>query len=298
MAARAGAIAGVNGDFGSNSNRPTHPFAMDGSLVQTSRSVGDLFAVSKDERRAFVGVPQQQVTLTLSSGASWPIDAWNHGAPNVGDIHAFTDLGGSMEAPPRNACNARLAPQGPPGPAASGTGLSQAYTVAATGCSRAPMTRDGGVVLSALPASDEATRLLSMPVGSAVTVTWTFGWPDVYDAIGGDRLLVDDSHYALAPCVGSVCSPNPRTAIGMTTAGKLMMVVVDGRQAKWSVGLSMRDFAQLMVKLGAETAINLDGGGSSTMVVRGRVINRPSDGFERSVTNAALILPGPDPNEP
>ncbi|MGZ8593905.1 MAG: phosphodiester glycosidase family protein [Actinomycetota bacterium] len=45
------------------------------------------------------------------------------------------------------------------------------------------------------------------------------------------------------------------------------------------------------------TALNLDGGGSSTMVVQGKVANRPSDGHERAISNAILVLPGADPGE-
>jgi exopolysaccharide biosynthesis protein len=60
----------------------------------------------------------------------------------------------------------------------------------------------------------------------------------------------------------------------------------------------MNQFGRLMVRLGAVSALNLDGGGSSTMVIRGKVVNRPSAGFERRVTNALLVLPGPDFDEP
>jgi exopolysaccharide biosynthesis protein len=52
-----------------------------------------------------------------------------------------------------------------------------------------------------------------------------------------------------------------------------------------------------MRKLGAVDALNLDGGGSSTMVVKGDVVNRPSDGQQRRVTTAVLVLPGKDPGE-
>jgi exopolysaccharide biosynthesis protein len=60
----------------------------------------------------------------------------------------------------------------------------------------------------------------------------------------------------------------------------------------------MDEFARIMADLGAVTALNLDGGGSSEMVVQGKVVNRPSDGQERAISNAILILPGADPDEP
>jgi exopolysaccharide biosynthesis protein len=86
--------------------------------------------------------------------------------------------------------------------------------------------------------------------------------------------------------------------VGFTADGKVLMVVVDGRQKKWSIGLTLNQFARLFKRLGAVYALNLDGGGSSTMVINGEVVNRPSSGFERRVTNALLVLPGPDPGEP
>jgi exopolysaccharide biosynthesis protein len=52
-----------------------------------------------------------------------------------------------------------------------------------------------------------------------------------------------------------------------------------------------------MRDLGAVQALNLDGGGSTTMVVNGEVVNKPSDGFERLISNAVLVLPGADPGE-
>jgi hypothetical protein len=55
-------------------------------------------------------------------------------------------------------------------------------------------------------------------------------------------------------------------------------------------------FAQLFLSLGANYALNLDGGGSTTMVVNGQIVNRPSDGgYERPVSSALVLLPGPDP---
>jgi exopolysaccharide biosynthesis protein len=86
--------------------------------------------------------------------------------------------------------------------------------------------------------------------------------------------------------------------VGVTATGKILLVVVDGRQPRWSLGPTSSEFAQIMADLGAVTALNLDGGGSSEMVVEGEVVNRPSDGHERAITNAILVLPGPDPDEP
>jgi hypothetical protein len=88
---------------------------------------------------------------------------------------------------------------------------------------------------------------------------------------------------------------HPRTAIGYSKNGKfLYIVVVDGRQPLYSEGITLPELADLLVDLGAHDAMNLDGGGSSTLVVRGadgepRILNSPIDmyipGRERPVAN-------------
>jgi exopolysaccharide biosynthesis protein len=66
-------------------------------------------------------------------------------------------------------------------------------------------------------------------------------------------------------------------------------MVVDGRQGGYSHGMTYNDVAAAMIELGATEAINLDGGSSSTFILNGEVINRPSGGQERDVLNAVFI---------
>lgn len=75
----------------------------------------------------------------------------------------------------------------------------------------------------------------------------------------------------------------PRTAIGVKKNHDIILVVVDGRSAS-SCGMTLQELAAFMVKLGAKDALNFDGGGSSEMVVRGNIVNKPSDGGERLVS--------------
>jgi hypothetical protein len=296
MAANAGAIAAVNGDFTHPPGHPLHPFAQDGSLVQTSEITGHVFAPTLDEQGAFFGRPEQSVTAELvSTGEVLGVDRWNAGPPEPGEIAAFSPAGGDAEAPPADACWARLLTQGPPTPV-DPTGVERIYAVEATACAQGPAAVSGGVVLTALPGTDEAVRLLSLRAGDQVRLTWSLGWPGVFDAIGGGPILVADGTIT-GDCNGAICNRNPRTGVGITADGQILLVVVDGRQPGYSTGLTMHQFARLFVDLGATDAMNLDGGGSSTMVVNGEVVNRPSDGFERSVGSAIVILPGPDPGE-
>lgn len=120
-----------------------------------------------------------------------------------------------------------------------------------------------------------------------------FGKPDdVYNAISGDRWLVRNGK----PVANlDDITPAPRTAIGVDNSGeKLIVIVVDGRQPLYSSGATLKELAYYLAYYGAENAINLDGGGSSTLVFEGWfgtswVVNSPIHGsipgWERPVGN-------------
>ena len=89
----------------------------------------------------------------------------------------------------------------------------------------------------------------------------------------------------------------PRSAVGIDASGDhVYFITVDGRQSGYSKGMTLMDFARYLVELGVDRAINLDGGGSTTMSIRKygddviRLFNRPSDGRERGVSSVLLAL--------
>ncbi|MGI8860789.1 MAG: phosphodiester glycosidase family protein, partial [Rubrobacteraceae bacterium] len=86
---------------------------------------------------------------------------------------------------------------------------------------------------------------------------------------------------------------NPRTIAGVTPGGDLLLVAVDGRAPGYSVGASFGEEAGIMDSLGAEEAVNLDGGGSTTMTLGTRLVTRPSDATtgERPIGDAVVVLP-------
>jgi hypothetical protein len=289
-----GALAGVNGDYSGNGD-PFHPLAQDGDLLQTSRQLGTLFAITADEEQTFFGRPHLGVVVSnQDSGGSFRIARWNDGEPVPGEIVGYSPLGGTLEVPPSFSCSTRLLPTGPP-TLAKGDGVDRDYVVDESACTSQSMSRNGGIVLSTPPATDEAIELLALAQGTRMRVHWTFGWPGVLDAVGGAPLLLRDGE-EVGVC-RSGCGSQPRTGIGVTANGHILLVVIDGRRPRWSRGPTMTEFARIMRDLGAVTALNLDGGGSSEMVVEGEVVNRPSDGHERAISNAILVLPGADPGE-
>ena len=88
----------------------------------------------------------------------------------------------------------------------------------------------------------------------------------------------------------SIQGEQPRTAVGVIGTNHLVFVVVDGRDTGYSRGASLDELAQIMISLGATTAYNLDGGGSSEMWFGGEVVNRPSNGGERGTSDILAIL--------
>ncbi|MBA1334913.1 MAG: hypothetical protein HPY66_0534 [Firmicutes bacterium] len=83
----------------------------------------------------------------------------------------------------------------------------------------------------------------------------------------------------------------PRTIIGKYANDDLIMIVIDGRQGNWSIGVTLEHLQDKLLKLGVKEAYNLDGGGSSAIYYNGKVLNKPSDGKERPVANNIVILP-------
>ena len=103
------------------------------------------------------------------------------------------------------------------------------------------------------------------------------GWPLVVENCSPVTSLPGSPHFTLAP--------HPRTAVGLSKDRRgLLFLVADGRR-DGVPGLTLPELAALLVEVGACTALNLDGGGSSALWLRDRIVNRPSDGFERKVAN-------------
>ncbi|MCR4401193.1 MAG: phosphodiester glycosidase family protein [Firmicutes bacterium] len=156
------------------------------------------------------------------------------------------------------------------------------------------ITSDGAIVIDNVSLDEQ---------GNLIPDWRTLG---VVHAVGGGPRLVKDGkvhvtsgeeRFKADVAVGRA----PRTAAGVTFDGKLLLVAVTGRQAHHSIGVTLEELANLMIELGAKDALNFDGGGSSTMVVREYVMNTPSDGRERTVADAILVfssLPKPAPVGP
>jgi hypothetical protein len=307
MARRHDAIAAINGDFtllplSPGEGRPVGTFAEDGNLVTSPQIWGRNFSISRDEQTTYFGHARLHIDmLELDVGKTWRIKRWNDWTydSDEGSLSAYTTAGGQLFRPLADACSVRLFPTGTVTWGSDGAGVTRGYTVDEVKCSEKRLARHGGIVLSTPRSTKQATRMQeSLFPSEAVTITWSMSWPGVLDTIGGNPDVVEDGRLAAGECSGSYfCLRNPRTGVGVTEDGKVLFVTVDGRQKK-SKGMTLDEFGRLFQSLGATWALNLDGGGSTTMVVRGDIVNFPSGGYERAVGSALLILPGADEAEP
>lgn len=162
---------------------------------------------------------------------------------------------------------------------------------------------ENGLVLSAGGAlTDEMRPFLES--GSSIEIDVQLATPtpprispkDIQHAIAGAPRIVSNGKRDIRVPEEDVkpdvaLGRSPRTAVGICRDGSLILLVVDGRNESLSQGATLEELADLMIGLGAVDAVNFDGGGSSTMVVEGGVVNAPSEkGGERPIADALLVF--------
>lgn len=323
MAQRSGALAAVNAGFfvvgGSTEGDPAGLTVLDGLVVSEAIN-GRTHLLLNPAAQPTVTFPQitTSLTATAADGAPVLVDGLNR---LPGEIRNCGGVGGDTPTEdPRHdvTCtdpdewvwfDARFADATPSGDGREAV-IGADGRVSALRDQGGPIPADGAVLAAT---GQRVTELdMQVTVGTPVSLDVQLqtadgilpvtpsvsilnggpalvrdGQPDLRDAAEGFR-HPDDPSFGAA----FVDSPNPRTFAGVTDAGRILLVVVDGRQPDWSVGLGLDEAVEVMRALGAVDAMNLDGGGSSTMVVGETVVNRPSDGSgERPVGDALLLMP-------
>ena len=163
--------------------------------------------------------------------------------------------------------------------------------------------REGQVVLSVNLKSDayHVNALRYVPVGAEINVDVTAAsdeWNDVDYAVGALYSLVENG----AAVSGLQAGAAPRTAVGQRADGSLVFYTIDGRKSGHSIGASMSQVAARLIELGCETALCLDGGGSTTLSITepdelaAKTVNKPSEGSERAVTNHIFLVADNEPS--
>lgn len=294
LTARKGALVGVNADYFPFTGDPLGLCIVNGELVSEPLLDRAVMGILKNGS-VFFDNPRMSAKLTLASGMSRQIDGINRGR-ETNQVVCYTESFGASTRTEYKSTEVLLASTDLPVRIGKPIGATVMKVVLDT--MNTPIPK-GGMVLSgggpaayflkeSLKPGDKVT--LRFDINSDVCLDWT----RVEQAVGGGPWLVkkgtesvDWSEEGFKESFST--ATHPRTAVGVTADNKLLIVTVDGRQAI-SGGISLPNLAALMKRLGAVNAINLDGGGSTTLSVRGMVLNSPSEGIERPVANALLVF--------
>ncbi|WP_234430890.1 phosphodiester glycosidase family protein [Streptomyces sp. NRRL F-4489] len=316
LAGRRHAVGAVNGDF-FNISEAQHPgVEATGSPVGPSVSSGrDLKGPVPDGQRFGPPLPPGATTedvlavgydhrarldrLALHGtvrgpAGTWPLRGLNQYALPENGIGAYTSRWGQVSRE-RAVC-------GTDTDRAAGCGTDTAEVTVRDGRVAETAARPGAGVIepgSVVLVGREAgaRRLRALRLGQRVRVTHRLaarlpGRPRC--AVGGFPVL---RHGRPADGLDTVAVAM-RTSAGIADRGRtLYLMALDGEKGQHQTGVTVRELAELMARLGAQDALNLDGGGSSTFVTRGRggaerVRNHPTDGRERPVANAVGIFSG------
>ncbi len=279
QADRANAVAGVNGDFFdiSATGAPLGVGIDEGELQTAPAKGHNLTASVTKEGKARLAEVFLEATVSLPGGAQVSATNFNGARIPVNGIGVYTPLWGAaargtavtgaervFEVELRDGSVAAVRDSVTEGPIAAGSTVL--------------LARDAGVdSLAGLSAGDR--------VGVEYAPRSEFG--ELAVSVGGNRVLLRDGRIQQVDTVAA----HPRTAVGFSADGtKMWLATIDGRQAD-SRGMTELELARHMRALGADDALNLDGGGSSTLLAREQgapattVHNSPSDGGERLVPN-------------
>lgn len=166
---------------------------------------------------------------------------------------------------------------------------------------RGPLHKNGTILKSTFTGTEALAQQGLSFIGILDDGKPYIGYKQEYDAYksrlkeatGGGVLLVKNGEKVNNSQFGAL---DPRIAIGYTTGNVMYFVVVDGRDFYHSSGATYADLSNIFYALGAEAALNLDGGGSATMMIRNpladvwHVKNHPTDGRPRAVSNGWMVI--------
>lgn len=286
-------VAAINADVWGGyssllSHAPNGIHVEAGELVTADASSRPVFGVMKDGS-VRLEAARETLTLTSPSGATWPIGRLNQ-APG-GALALFSPRFGPNLSTALGGVEVVLGRVGLPlTPVGSWRGTVTTMRAAGTGAAI-----DAGTLVLVAPADSPLLADLTTGVQVSLAASITSGWEHVQHAVSGRGFLVRGGAVSISPRPSDAPYTHPRSALGLTGDGRLLLVSVDGRQSD-SRGVSLDDLAAILLGRGAVTAINLDGGSSSTLAVRRpgdvnvSIANDPSAGYEINVTNSLQVV--------
>lgn len=293
MAWRHRAVAAINADFFDGGD-PLGLCIVNGELV-SEPFPGRPGVGWTATGQVVMGDPALDADVTRPDGAKLAITGINRVAKAEGDLVLFTPFYGATAGAATRGVAVIL--DALPRPVRVGATLQAIVRELREG-SAAPIPPTGGVLFGT---ATQAEFLKVLQPGDRVAIRVDLGgdgatqWRQVQEAVAGGPWLIRNGKILAPDEQGGgfnrqtfIERRHPRTAVGRTAQGEVIWLTVDGRQPQ-SQGATLSELAQILARYGAVDAINLDGGGSTTLVVRNLVVNSPSDGVERPVSNAWLV---------
>ena len=280
MCVRVHCLLGVNADFaGVGTGEPLGAFVTDGELLRSPSATHHQLSLTADGKLtdhtfAWKG---RLVTTDLQQE---DFDGINVTRP-AGKIVLYTPSFGPTTRTPTPGVDLVLRLVEPAGELRLGQTVRVELLALNDAAQDGAIPADGAVLSGEGPGAD-ALRSLWDRVSRGTALRKAFlrvdSDLDVRESVGGSPILVKDGkRWFTDPGDNFTNGRHPRTLVGWTPGGDVLLVTVDGRQAEASVGMTLHEAASLLISLGATEGINLDGGGSTTFVRSGHVVNKVSD---------------------
>jgi hypothetical protein len=293
MCIRVDCLVAVNGDFAAEGTSEPLGAIADGGVLERSPNPTHHQLVVGPDSSLWAGQLGWSAKLLASDLSGLDFTGLNVDR-GPGDLVLYTPAFGPATATNQFGAELTAHVVDPAGPVRIGQTTIVELTGLGDGVGNAPIPADG-IVISGHGASADAlrglwARVTAGAVSRRALLRVETSVPTA-ETIGGTPLLVHNGVRWVAAGGGQfVEGHHPRTIVGWTASGERLLVTVDGRQPGYSDGLSLPAAADLMISLGATEAINLDGGGSTTMVLRGNVVNRPSDTVVRRGGQTTVVV--------
>jgi hypothetical protein len=281
-------VASVNGDlFSLTDGHPTGGLIRDGILDSGPVDFRSTVGIDTD---GALHVERLRLAGTWQGSGQRRILGINE-VPRANRTTLYTHAWGARTPAENGGAQAIIQPFPATRPNTSLTGVVTQYVSGGN----QPIPPDGGVLVAR--GTQAGFLSAEAPIGANVTVllTLTPPWANVTQAVGGGPVIVRDGKPVYRSLEGFTTNQlayrHPRTGVGQTADGRILLVAVDGQQPGYSTGLTNFELALTMMRLGCVTASALDSGGSTTMAFDGKLLNRPSDpGGERAVAEALTVF--------
>jgi hypothetical protein len=300
-AKRLGAVAAVNADYFWQSGDPLGLLVSDGELKSEPYPGRTVFAMGSDGGYLF-GRPLLEASVTPEGGASRSLSGLNH-LRGKNEIVAYTRAYSESTHTSAEGTEVVVCINRTPRPGEPVSGMVKEILA---GRGNTPLEKD----ILILSGSGAGAKWLeeNLKPGANLSILFSLksddgrDWNSISEAVGGGPRLVKDGavvntakEEGFKPDVSAGTAP--RTAVGVTSDGKIIIATVDGRQPQ-SKGMTLEELAKFMQSRGYIQAMNLDGGGSTTLATAHGILNSPSDGKERPVADAIAVLGAPLKGEP